>query len=71
MNSDKRIRTRVFQYNSQEVRLLFEIEQVGSMRRLILHDAIGQSIEHIMSVPDEIIESEACLAASDDSARYI
>lgn len=70
MADDKSIRIHRFQYNNGEVQLLFEIEQIGLHRQLTLLDAIGNSIEHIMSVPDETIEAEACFAASQENARY-
>lgn len=71
MGDNENIQTHRFEYNNSEVLLLFEIEQAGSQRQLILLDAIGNSIEHIMSVPDEAIEAEACFAASLENAKYV
>jgi hypothetical protein len=64
------MRTHSFQHNDKKVTLLFEIEESKPTRQLVLLDATGESIEHIMSVSDEVIEAEACLAASQLDAKY-
>jgi len=70
MNSEQEIQSHLFNYGGEYVELVFSIESAESGKQLVLLDALGQSDEHIASVPDSIIEFQACEAAESRGARY-
>jgi len=59
-----------FQWQGEEVTLIYSIEYNSHGRQLVIEDVTARSLEIVNSVPDWIVEREACEAATLQVAHY-
>lgn len=60
-----------FQWQRKHYTLAYFIEQTVQGLQLVLEDVTAHSLETVNSIPDWVVEREACKLASYHGARYL